>query len=89
MTLLCVPFSCSLDDPYANQDGSYGQPYEPPTYDYNAQMPTSPYDNIPSPEYPVMNDDPCMTTEWSDWSECSATCDSGSQSRMKDYIDRE
>ncbi len=35
------------------------------------------------------NVDPCQVTAWGEWSECSATCDSGSQNRLRDYVDRE
>lgn len=32
--------------------------------------------------------DPCATTDWADWSECSSKCDSGSHNRKRDYVDR-
>lgn len=48
------------DDPYANQDTGYNNlGYESPNYDYNAQMPTSSYNELEAPDYPMLNTDPC------------------------------
>ena len=91
-----LDFFCLPEDPYASTDNGYGGAQDDYDYSslggYNSQDYISQdYNNVP--DYNMPTADPCMTTDWGAWSECSATCDSGSiqpsQSRVKDYLDRE
>jgi len=74
--------SASTDDDYGNFGSSN---YD----DYNSQDPTSNYETLEYSDYgSVANDDPCATTIWDDWTECSATCGSASKSRTRYYSDQ-
>ena len=92
-----LDFFCLPEDPYASTDNGYGGGAQD-DYDYSSlggynsqDYSSQDYNNVP--DYNMPTADPCMTTDWGAWSECSATCDSGSmqpsQSRVKDYLDRE
>merc|ERR1712018_667922 len=72
----------NYDDPYGSQDiGGYGGSQDEYDYaalggGYNSQDYSSQdYNNVP--DYNMPSADHCLTTDLGDWSECSASCDSG------------